>query len=265
MKKRMIVVSDMHMGHEFAVRMSFHKKHPVKAVSDVICKASNWFEKEVDKYRPYHICLANGDLIDGKGELSGSREEIEPSLIDQAHMATNILKFIKAKNYIITAGTPYHVGRNEDFERICAHDMNTDLEMHKIFGINGTYFDVRHFTGNAGSPVSNKAVSIKKDQVFAALESYAYRIESTEEMPFERPPQYYIRSHVHKHDFSSGSDYRITLITTPALQLKSMYGDRICVGLVDFGFLVFDVDEKGVVTWHQVIKRFDLRSKIINY
>lgn len=263
-KKRMIVVSDFHCGHEFGLTPEIYSRsQDCKEVTDIREKASRWFHKQVDRFRPYDLCLANGDLIDGNGFLTGGREQVEASLINQSTMATNILKYINAKNYEITVGSAYHTGKCEDYEAICAKDMGTELKDSTIFALNGKYFDARHFTSNASSPIGNKSIAIKKDQIFRALESYAEQIE---EKKTDAPiPTVYIRSHVHKHDYSSGSNYNILLMTTPALQLNSMYGKRQCNGMVDFGFIVFDIGTKGEMTWKPIIQRIKLHSKVAQY
>ena len=266
MKKRMLVIADMHCGHEYGARDDMHIRRWIRIhknctdISEVQEERWNWLKKNIDRYKPYDICLVNGDSIDGKGEMTGGREEIEHSLMDQAEIATNILKYIKAKKYIHTVGTAYHTGKNEDFERIVANDLGTELEDNKVFGVNGRFFDVRHFVTNASSPVSNKAIAIKKDQIFAALNSYHLEIEGNKEITVK--PSFYIRSHVHKYDMATGSTYRIKLITTPCLQMRSFYGDRVCNGLVDYGFLIFDIDTKGEVSCKECIQQIQIHSPV---
>lgn len=266
MKKRMIVVSDLHCGHRWGAMSSIKinsKYGNMREVAEAQLKLTNWREKEIKRHGPYDLCLVNGDALDGRGEFTGGREELEGSLIDQSETASMILKEIKAKEYIVTCGTAYHTGKFEDYERLVAKDLNTELVDASTFGINGRFFDARHFVGNSTSPLANKAVAIKKHQVFNALDTYAQLIIDGKNQSVI--PTVYIRSHVHKFDYCSGSSYKILLMTTPCFQMKSMYGSRQCVGIIDYGFLIFEVSDNGEMTWKPVIFPERFNSEVRQY
>jgi len=286
--KRMIALADTHIGSQygyFPQHMRSTRMIP-KAIYNTSVVASEWLDYQIAKFRPrggYDVCLCNGDLIDGKGEITGGREIIESAIIEQCNLGTNFLKTIKAKDYILTAGSGYHVGNKEDYEAICAKDMGCEKLYSQIaFQINSKWFEARHFTTGGTSPTTNKAQSIKKDQIYTALDKHSLDIgcsndlfkklgEYTEKVEDESIktnaplPTVYIRAHVHKHDYMSGSSGDILLMTLPGLQLKSIYGDRKCVGIVDYGFVVFDVTEKGVMSWFPVKQRIPLYSETLSF
>lgn len=190
------------------------------------------------KLGPIDICIANGDLVDGRGEASGG-SEIICDVGEQADMATSILKRVKAKKYIQSYGTPYHTGKVVDYEKGIADRLDGVIQSHPFIEVNGVTFDIKHEpAGNSNIP-HGRHTGIAKDRLWNLLWA-----------DNERQPKadVFIRSHVHYHAFCGGPDW--LGVQLPALQAAhTKYGARRCVGIVDFGITHFDVFSDGSYTW----------------
>ena len=56
-------------------------------------------------------------------------------------------------------------------------------------------------------------------------------------------------------------DKKVWFMTTPCLQGWTRYGGQQCSGLVDWGFVAFDIDETGqIAVWHD--KRHVIESSV---
>ncbi len=113
MKKRLLVLSDMHCGH--LVGLTHPGDNPRydderKIVSEYRDFLWEWFEKEVKALGKIDVVVHNGDALDGKGKKSGGTEQIEMDRNSQAEMAANILGRIRTKETRLTYGclTPGH-------------------------------------------------------------------------------------------------------------------------------------------------------------
>src|SRR3990167_5500267 len=115
-KKRLLIVSDFHCGHEVGLtppdwNVMVGHNDPMHEYREILY---NSFSRMVNLYRPFDVCVANGDLIDGRGEKSGSTELIVVDRLKHAKMATDILKNINGtifnfRHHIGSSQTP--IGR----------------------------------------------------------------------------------------------------------------------------------------------------------
>lgn len=248
-KQRVVIVSDPHCGHRAGLTPPNHWQYGTSYYAQQK-KTWDFYEKAIKSLQPIDILLCNGDAIDGKGDRSGGTEIYESDRQKQAKIAKECLEISKAKQYIIVAGTPYHVGAEEDFERQLAWDLNTELEGHAFFEVNGVKFDATHkigsssvpharYTALARSKLWNNIWAIKKGQPNSDI---------------------IIRSHVHYFLYAGDSSW--LGIITPALQgFGSKYGVRQCQGTVDFGLVWVDVYEDGTFDWGHKIMEYSLVEK----
>ena len=232
--KRVLVVSDFHCGHNAGLRVD---------ETD-----SRWrrFASEVKKLQPIDICVANGDLIDGKGEKTGGTELITSDRKQQSKMAVKILEFINAKTYRLTYGTPYHVGKEEDWEGVIADRIDGSIQGHDFFEVNGLCFDVKHRISGSSIP-HGRFTALARQKVWNLFWS---------ELGETPKSDIIIRSHVHYFQYCGGRNWMALI--TPALQgWGSKFGDRVCEGTIDWGFVYFDVWSKTRWTWGHVIAQLD--------
>ena len=126
--KRIVLMGDFHCGHVAGLTPPrFQGRHWEPKVEEFQKESWGWFAREIDALRPIHAVIANGDLVDGSGEATGGTEQLTTDRAVQVEMAVEVLKHINACRYVLTFGTPYHCGKQEDFERQIAKDIGADI------------------------------------------------------------------------------------------------------------------------------------------
>lgn len=249
--KTVVIVSDFHCGHVVGLTPPDYQSasgslakfgEMQKAVWDFY---SGWLKK----LQPIHLLIKNGDAIEGKGERSGGTELIEPDRTEQVQMSIKCIEQAKAKNIVMTYGTPYHTGVNEDFERSIADAVGAKIGSHEWIDINGVIFDCKHKIGSSVIP-HGRHTAIARDRLWNQL----WSIDAQQPLA-----DVIIRSHVHYYTFNGDAD--VLAITTPALQgYGSKYGARQCSGRVDIGLVWFRIDDKGDYKWKPEIMRTELQK-----
>lgn len=258
MSKRILVISDLHCGHVVGLTPPRWQLKPdgprgrTKRVkhAETEREAWEWYVRTLRKYGPYDIVVVNGDAIDGHGTASGGTELITSDREEQAEMAVYSIQQAMSKRnghkckLVMTYGTAYHSGKEEDWESIIASDLNAEkIGAHEWINVGGRVFDFKHHIGSSSIPHGRHS-AVAKDALWAGL--WAERGEAPKS-------DVIIRSHVHY--FGYCGDGRTLMMTTPALQaMGSKFGSRRCSGVVDFGFVIFNVD-KGILTWHDELAK----------
>ena len=253
--KTVMVMSDLHCGH--VVGLTPPSRHATlsklatksqKTLEKTREKLWELFHKEVKARKTPDILIVNGDAIDGDGGRSGGSELLTPDPLEQADMAAECIKFVKAPKVYMTFGTPYHVGQACDHERVVQnlvqdskHNEECHLKSHLYLDVNGCMFDCKHKTGGSGIP-HGRHTAVAKEKLWNILWSATGVAPESDVI---------IRSHVHYAAYCGGPNH--LAMTTPALQgLGSKYGTRQCSGIVDWGFVWFEVEENGEYTWEIV-------------
>ena len=223
--KRVVVVSDFHCGHRNGLRKG---------------KTKHWkfFEDEINKLKPIDICIANGDLIDGKGERTGGTELITSDRNEQVKMAVDILRFIDASRYIFTYGTFYHTGKEEDWEEQIAREFDAPIGGQQFLNVNEVIFHVKH-------KISGSTIPHGRFTTLARQKLWNLFWAENGEVP---KVDIFIRSHVHYFDYCGGKNW--FAVITPGLQgWGSKFGERLCEGTIDFGFIHFDIKDRKEWSW----------------
>lgn len=245
MKKRIVVLSDLHCGHGVGLTPLKYRNVPAGMRDDkkekLLRKQAElwqWFDATIKKYREADLLVVNGDAVDGQGKRSGGTEQITVDRHNQVNIATTCVKHLMPKKVLMTYGTGYHTGDDEDWEDLVADQVGAEIGAHKWVDVNGKIFDFKHHIGSSGIP-HGRHTAVAKERMWNLM--WAIRKEAPR-------ADIVVRSHIHYHNYCGGRNW--LAMTTPALQgMGSKYGGRRCAGTVDFGFLVFDVTEKGDVSW----------------
>ena len=249
--KRGIIVSDIHCGHEVGLTPpKWNPQYPefpeLQKMSDYRSYLWDRFAWGVKEYGPYDVCIANGDLIDGRGEKIGGTEEIFVDREQQVEMAVDVLETIPTKELYITRGTDYHVGPYENFEDGVGKALNA-IKVGDVLNIDigGVLFNARHHLGGSQS-VIGRATALLRDETWNVLWA------ANQDFP---RADVIIRSH--NHYYIAVDQPKAILIGTPGLQgYGTRYGERRLSGEIHFGFIVFEVAGKGDVSWRKVIFQF---------
>ena len=246
MKKKLLILSDTHCGHVIGLTPPEYndRSDNTKELADLRDKLFDWTMKEIHKIGKVDLTVFNGDAIDGKGERSGSTELVTADRNDQNEMAISFLQRMNTKDMLMTYGTAYHTGVTEDCEDAIARRLGCDVSATQDVNINGKVFNFRHHVGSSTVPYG-RSTQVKKERLWNQL--WAERGEYPK-------ADIIVRSHIHYFDYSGNADY--LAMTTPALQgYGSKYGSRRCSGIIDFGFVHFEIDSKGSASWTPHILR----------
>ena len=163
----------------------------------------------------------------------------------QANVALRCIEFCGAKNVLIVYGTPYHVGRGEDWEQVLFERCRDTLPLevarigaNEDLVVNGLVINVKHKVGASQIP-HGRFTAPAKERLWNML--WAER--------GQRPKAHVIiRGHVHYHGHCGDSTF--LALTCPALQgLGSKYVSRECSGIVDLGLIHFDIQSAQRYSW----------------
>jgi len=251
--KRVLVISDFHCGHELGLTPS--KWNPDYA-DDHSGKYRDYmwttFINTVRELQPIDILVANGDLIDGRGERSASLELIVLDRSHQAMMAAEVINSCDAKKKFITRGTDYHVGDAESWEDLVSERVGAERVGDIInIDINGLMFSFRHHIGGSQTPIG-RSTPLTREAVWNALWSVRQGFPQADVM---------IRSHVHYHAFTGGPGW--LAMTTPGLQgYGTRFGERRMSGLIDFGLIYFDITSRDDFEWHSICWPFPIPEPV---
>jgi hypothetical protein len=259
--KRIGVIADLHCGHRAGLTPPEWQWHPVSTREENAAKRNKWAKlqsalwynyrkilREVRDVGKLDILFVVGDMVDGKGYLSGGTELITSDRIEQVAMAQMCIDALrktcgkKGMKIVGVYGTPYHTGRLEDWENQVAKDAKFDkIGAHEWVDVEGVIFDIKHkvstsviphgrFTGPARSALWNEIWSLYKMQPRADI---------------------LLRAHAHYH--VDCGDTRKRVMVCPALQgMGSKHGARQCEGYVDWGLVVFEVN-RGSFDWKSYV------------
>jgi hypothetical protein len=158
-------------------------------------------------------------------------------------------KFKGVKQYGVF-GTPYHTGYEEDWELPVAENAGWEkVGNHEWIDVNGCVFDLKHKIGSSAIP-HGRGTAILRDMLWNDL--WAMR---------ELQPKARVMLRGHAHYYMGVDTDDCAGFICPALQgWGTKFGSRECSGLVHWGLMHFDVDQKGnIVNWGKHIKKIELQ------
>ena len=252
MSNKIITLGDSHCGHIAGLTPPDWWFSPRRYPKARKTQELYWreFESHVKKHRKPDVLICNGDAIDGRGERSGSTELITTDRSDQCKMAIEALQMFEADKIFLTAGTPYHTGKLEDWEQLIADELGAEFHDHLFIEIDKVIFSVKHKPAGGSQVPHGRHTGIARDRLWNVLQA------DIEEQP---KADIILRSHQHYHTGSFGPDWLAMIL--PALQGPgSKYGSRQCAGIVDWGIVIFET-KKGGYTWRAETKRLKMAKK----
>lgn len=199
----------------------------------------NFYAETCKALQPITVAIINGDCIDGKGEKSGGTELIAPDRNEQCEMAIAAIEELHAGAILMSYGTPYHTGVTEDFEDSIAKQVKAlKVGGEDVFNANGVLINYRHAIGSSNIP-HGRFTALARARLWNVLWAEHGEYPKADII---------LRSHVHYHDFCGESHW--LAMTLPALQgYGSKFGSRIAQGIVNFGLVHFDIENKDEWTW----------------
>jgi len=249
--KRILLMGDFHCGHgvgltppHWQIRTPDCDEETTKRPKMAALQRECWqrFDAELRACAPYDALFFLGDAIDGKGDRWGGSEQITTDREEQSNMAVAVFdhtRLYARRGFKIVGvyGTPYHVGREEDWENIIAQRAGFEkIGAHEWPDVNGCIFDLKHHVGSSRIP-HGRHTATAADMVWNTFWA---------EADLQPRATIIVRAHVHYHQLVRSMG-RVGM-TLPALQaMGSKFGSRMCSGLVDWGFVVADIGPKGEI------------------
>jgi len=236
--KRLLVVSDFHCGHRVGLTPpKWQAGYPDK-YTELRRRYWEFYASTVESLKPIDMMVVNGDAVGGKGASSGGTDYITVDRVAQIAMAMECIKFAEPAGLVIILGTPFHTGKDEDWEEElfnrCCDSMTLNVaklgEEEDVI-VNGLVVNCKHFIGSSQVP-HGRHTAIARDRLWNLIWA-----------EHEQRPKAHvlIRSHVHYFSIAGGSNW--IGFATPALQgLGCKFGARKPSGIVDFGLMHFDIE-----------------------
>ena len=253
MKKRGIIVGDMHCGHMAGltppswqrILLDDDEKKNQKAY-ELSRLLWDQYTALLKKHAPYDFGISMGDSVDGQGKRSGGSELLTSDTDIQEEIAIKCHNQVgrhgkKGFEWVGVYGTGYHTGNETDWEDAVARECGfKKIGSHVWIEVNGHVFDIKHSIGGSTIP-HGRHTAIAKDRLWNIM--WAER----EQQP---KAQTFFRGHCHFSSFCGGPGW--AALTCPALQAAgTKYGARRCSGLVDWGITVVEVDDHGEMSFYQ--------------
>jgi hypothetical protein len=245
--KKILCIGDLHCGHFGGLTPPefWWSSERNNQISDMQRETWACYKDMLDEIGEVDVAIVNGDLIDGKGNRSGSTELVTADLNEQIKMACRCIEQIKCKHVYLTYGTPYHTssGSGEDMEQIVANYLGYGIKSHLKLKVDGVVFDVRHDVNSSAVPYARNT-ALAKTAVWDRLNKIR-----EEDYDLACNKTVYVRSHVHYYNYCG--DYTGLALTLPALQTSfTKFGKRRCVGTTDWGGVLIEV-ENGEILNHK--------------
>ena len=244
--KLVVAVSDLHCGHRSGLtppEWQLNPDNPYDAKWLTIQqKAWDWYRRKRSGLGKPDVLMVVGDVVDGPSSRAAGRDSIRVQRREQVNMGLTCLDMWHAKAVEMVYGTRYHVADWED--DICgALGETAHIGAHSWVKVNGVTFDLKHKVGGSQIP-HGRATALLRERLWNSEWANAGRQPKADII---------LRGHVHyciqAHPIVG--DKEILCMTLPALQgVGTEYGAEQCTGLVDFGFVWFEITPAGNVTKH---------------
>lgn len=258
--KTVIALGDLHCGHVAGMTPQGWIKdgEQFPGLHALQCEMIGRYTAMTRKYKRPHLVIVNGDCIEGKGVKSGGTELITSDREEQAEMAVKLLKMWNAENYIITYGTSYHTGIDEDWESWIAKSLDCEIHNHAQFELGGLVWDIKHHLNGSSMP-HTKGTPLAREVLHNLLWKEVDGCERANII---------IRSHVHNyfHCDSVGWD----AFSLPGMQAPShnKHGGRRCSSVVHWGLVPITINErtgKWGFTKEEIVALESAKSKLIQF
>lgn len=245
MAKKLLVVSDLHCGSQFALMppvweeqledTDMHITHQCSAAQMDLYR--EW-KKMCQKVGKVDDVVINGDLVDGPNKKSNGKGTWTNDLQTQALCAAHLILMIKAKRYHVTFGSPYHTGDNLNADALVGRILKSaGKEVKSGYEVAITYKDEDssyHF-----------AHGISVSQVFHYRSTPIAREMMSAILNEKQIGKYngIIRSHCH---YYCAVEYGHSFgLITPGWKMRDSYGVKKGFGIIPrCGYVVLHVSKK---------------------
>lgn len=240
---RIVFSSDWHAGHRRGLNTPEWQdsiKTPEGRIQRTLYKKA---EAIRERHKKPDVLALVGDLLDGKGPKTGGTEQTTTDRLEQSKMVIDEINRWEAKKIYIVPGTPYHVGKEEDWEAVIAEKVGATFADQLFLDHEGIIFHMKHevprggFTHTAFTPLGRE---------YMDLMEWAY----TEDWP---DANIIIRAHTHRFGYCGGPGW-LAMSLPGMCAFGSKFGARRCRGMVHFGAVEFRL-KNGEYAWEEDIEK----------
>jgi hypothetical protein len=257
-RTRIVVISDLHTGSRSGLtppdwQYCNETEDPVQAkYGDFQRQTWGWYCNTMAALQPIDRLVVNGDALDGKGEKQGGTDQLTTDRRVQVAMADRVIEEAHAKRVAIIKGTPYHTGRDEDWEEVLAEKVGADrCGAHEWFDAHGWTLDFKHKIASSSVP-HGRHTALARARLWNLLWA---------ERQLQPKAHILVRSHAHTYVFDGGAKWLAMI--TPGLQGLTKYGGLEMEGTIDYGLISIDVTPRGWIWQAYLADLFFAAAKAI--
>jgi hypothetical protein len=235
---RILLEADLHCGNSLGIGNPEHWPERKRKAAQTVW---DWRRERLREIGRVDIHVLGGDLIDGPGK-KGTLGLLTTDIEEQAEMAEEVIREVRADYRYFTYGTPFHTVSVLDGENLVARAFRTKpLDEQRLGPFHGRRLLDRHVLGRSDIPYGALTPLWKEwvqEQLRALLEEY-------------RAADIHTRHHVHYNFLvSNGRSYAISCPCWEIPRLPSYsqpYPRTLKTQYYDMGMMLIEIDRTGEV------------------
>ncbi len=261
--KRILCLSDMHVGSQYAVMPDVAVVSDPQSGDDREIQASfnqrkllELWNSMLDTVGHVDICIVNGDTCDGAQPKEFAQTLWTSDLKGQVDSAVQLLKTVKADRFMGTLGSGYHTQIQRPLDQAVMEALGGEFGNELLIDLKkeNVRLHVQHFVGVSTSSWQYRTTSLARDMVLMYLNQSAEKYGKC---------QWVIRGHAH---YFVGALYSTQSgIVLPCWKLKDPYAVK--KGLLtppDIGWVLLEVDDNGKVDMTHDIRSVSKPCKVVS-
>ncbi len=170
MSKRLLIVSDLHVGSNYAIRplhVDIERnqatyKMPIGASTTQKIFYKRW-EQMCDDIGRIDAVIVNGDLCDGLNPKGKGKGIWTSDIRQQVNGAVSLLEMIKTRSYYVTQGSYYHTGENISTDELVAMCLGGTFGTELFITVEGVRLHAMHAVGTTRSGIRGRTAGIMSE------------------------------------------------------------------------------------------------------
>ncbi len=246
MSKRILIVSDLHVGSsvsvmpdEVNIEPSDEQRSQRIASNPLQKRIFKEWEEMIDIVGKVDACFDLGDNVDGPNKKSNGFELWTSNMHQQVMIAADLLSMIKTNNFFGVQGSYYHVGENTSSDLAvlsslahCRQEFGTDLAVK----VEDVRIHLSHAIGYTRSQASK--CTAPKNEIDAALRQKA------------KVGKFQLLMRGHRHEINDIIDHEnnIRLVVCPGWKARDAFAAKNGLAMVPtLGWMLLKIDGKDIV------------------
>jgi predicted phosphodiesterase len=179
MGKKLLVIGDMHAGSNVSLAPPSitmedgDREYEIKS-NRISKRLYSWWEEMCDDVGKVDMVIANGDLCEGTNPHSRGGGLWTSEIMVQVNTAIELLEMIKAKEYIGTQGSFYHVSDNLSSDAVVLAALNGTFDDEIKITVDKVRFHFMHKVGISRSAWFYRPTPIAREMMLGELNKLEY-------------------------------------------------------------------------------------------